>query len=278
MKKLGWIFTVMALLTIVGCSNNSTKSTNDSQTKSTNTASVFYQNLNKQDKKNVRFTFSEDEDQTADEIADPVYVVSMKVKNNSNKTIKFDQSKFILIASKTTKFTSAKTGTLTLKPGKQTTVNQLIENVGEQALVSDDSIFVYLNDSNKIGTANFANKKSDSTSTTSSKSNTDSNSNKAADDSTSQTTQDSSHIITSSDMALSLYLHAMAVDPDAYADADVQEVSNGYRISLWPGSSSVISFAGDEIDDNGEVTPFSQLVGPTHSSSGWVYNGHNYNQ
>ncbi|MQS52638.1 hypothetical protein [Companilactobacillus mishanensis] len=275
MKKMGLIFTLLGLFIIVGCSNSSSEQLNN-KVDSKSVESVFYQDLSKQDKKNVKFTFRENEDQTADEIADPVYVVSMTVKNNSNKTVKFNQSKFILIASGSTKFTSSKNGTLILKSGEQKSVDQLFENVGEQALVGGDNIFAYLNDSNKIGTAKFTIKRSKNTSSkgVSSDNSTDQSNGSSSTASSSK----SNHIITSPDMALSLYTHAMAVDPEALADSEVQEVSNGYQITDPYGSQLVISYSGDEIDSDGEVTPFSQLVGSTHRSSGWVYNGQNYNQ
>jgi outer membrane murein-binding lipoprotein Lpp len=159
MKK-GLILTVVAAaaLLVTGCSNTASKSTRQNETKTTRTTSEssFYDSLSAKDKKNLKFKFREAQDETADNKADPVYVVSMKVTNKTDKTVKFDQSKFLIFVNEETKFTSAKTGTLTLKPGQSKTVNQLFENVAEQALVGGGSQFLYLNKDNKLANANFA--------------------------------------------------------------------------------------------------------------------------
>ncbi|WP_300558303.1 hypothetical protein [Companilactobacillus sp.] len=158
MKK-GLILTVVAAaaLLVTGCSNTASKSTRQNDTKTTRTTSEssFYDSLSAKDKKNLQFKFREAQDETADNKADPVYVVSMKVTNKTDKTVKFDQSKFLIFVNEETKFTSAKTGTLTLKPGQSKTVNQLFENVAEQALVGGGSQFLYLNKDNKLANADF---------------------------------------------------------------------------------------------------------------------------
>ncbi|WP_125715112.1 hypothetical protein [Companilactobacillus kedongensis] len=56
----------------------------------------------------------------------------------------------MVFVDESTKFPSSKTGTLTLKPGQMVAINQLIENVSEQALVGDTDYFVYLNMDNKL--------------------------------------------------------------------------------------------------------------------------------
>ncbi|AKP67225.1 hypothetical protein [Companilactobacillus ginsenosidimutans] len=153
-KKVTAIFIALFLLVVAGCSAKNTtekKSSNDK----TKVESMYYDSLSSKDKKSMKFKFTEAQDETQDNTADPVFVVSMKVTNNTKKNIKFDRSKFLVFVSEQTKFKSAKTGVFTVKTGKSTTIHQLFENVAEQALVGGGSQFIYLNNDNKLADANF---------------------------------------------------------------------------------------------------------------------------
>lgn len=116
---------------------------------------AYYEDLSKVDKKRVKFIFKLKEDETKDNTADPVYVVSMTIKNKSNKVIKFDKSKFIYMIGDE-KNISKKTGVITIKPGKQIFVDQLFNNVGEQSTLGGGAI-IYLNKHNIIAYNSFKN-------------------------------------------------------------------------------------------------------------------------
>lgn len=154
MKKFFLPLVSILLIGVVltGCSTTSNQSAkiNTKKTEVAKTATSYYQSLNKADKKKIIFKFSQDQDETSDNSADPVYAISLKITNNTKKIVKFDQSKFIVFVSETTKFPSTKSGIITLKPGKSVSINQLIEKVSEQALVGNDSYFIYMNMDNKL--------------------------------------------------------------------------------------------------------------------------------
>lgn len=144
------ILLIGAVLTGCGTTSNQYSNTNIKKPETAKTAISYYQSLNKADKKKIIFKFSQDQDETSDNSADPVYAISLKITNNAKKIVKFDQSKFIVFVSETTKFPATKSGIITLKPGKSVSINQLIEKVSEQALVGNDSYFIYMNMDNKL--------------------------------------------------------------------------------------------------------------------------------
>lgn len=160
MKK-GIFIPILAffLLVIAGCSSNQAGKTvhggSISKQSVTKVKKVFYDELSKKDKRNMKFKFTEAEDETADNFADPVYVLSMKVTNKTKKVVKFDKSKFIVYTSPQTKFQSVKSGTLVVKPGQTKKIHQLFEGVAEQSLVGSGSEFIYLNKDNRLAAANF---------------------------------------------------------------------------------------------------------------------------
>ncbi|AKP67811.1 hypothetical protein [Companilactobacillus ginsenosidimutans] len=195
MKKIIWFVGLVVLLVLSGCSADNSNSSNNSSNKSTTTKSAstkYYQNLSKADKKNVKFTFKQAQDETSDNIADPVFIVSMTVNNKTDKSIKFDLSKFIVYADETHKTTSAKSGTLTLKPGRKKEVNQLFEGVGEQSLVGGGSYFIYLNLDNKLADTSKVQGVGSSSKSTSNKSDKTSSDDSATNKSSSSDSDDSS--------------------------------------------------------------------------------------
>ncbi|AKP67751.1 hypothetical protein [Companilactobacillus ginsenosidimutans] len=149
MKKLILILLSVSLLFItVGCANNNTNQSKQGNN-TTSHESAYYEDLNKSDKKQILFKFKEYQDETKDNIADPVFIVSTKITNKSNKTIIFDQSKFIIYVTSQMKITSNKSGTLKIKPNETKTINQMFVDVPEQSLVGDGYI-MYLNSTNKL--------------------------------------------------------------------------------------------------------------------------------
>lgn len=156
-----WIaIVVVAVLVIIGgvfawkvykqptVTSHSTNTQNATQT-------TYFDQLSKSDKKKVHFKFTISQDETKDNTADMVYTVSMKVKNETNTTIKFHESKFVYILDED-KILSSTKGTLAVKSGKSATIDQLFENVPEQGTVGDGFI-EYLNSNNKLAYADFEN-------------------------------------------------------------------------------------------------------------------------
>jgi len=147
----------LILLVLSACSTNN-KVENEKTISKPKIESVFYDNLSDKNKKSIKFEFKEAQDETQDNTADPVYVVSMRVTNKTKKNVKFDKSKFLIFVTEQVKFKSSANGTLVVKPGKSATLHQLFENVAEQALVGGGSEFIYLNKDNKLADADFTNK------------------------------------------------------------------------------------------------------------------------
>ncbi|AYP98393.1 hypothetical protein DVR01_02970 [Limosilactobacillus fermentum] len=146
----------MLTLLLSGCTTNSSsqKETSSSSKTSTRTIkTIYFQNLSNSAKRNVKFTFKLDQDDTEVNTADPVYVVSATIKNNTNKNIKFDQSKFICVLP-SNKIISDKTGTLTIKAGETKSINQLFQKMPEQGTLGDGYI-EYLNSDNKLAYTKF---------------------------------------------------------------------------------------------------------------------------
>lgn len=285
MKRLLTTFIgFLILLLITGCGKSKINSTSamDNTVKKA-VVTKYYQNLSSTDKKLVKFKFSEDQDETEDNYADPVYVISVKITNKSNKIIKFDKSKFLIYVSEQTKFPSNKQGILALKPGQTKSINQLIENVAEQALVGGGSYFIYLNTSNKLAAADFTIKSparsesnqgntmnSDSTKETSSDSSM-SQSSQQSNTSSTDKNSDSNDVITSADMAASLYAHSMALDP---AIVKAVPVDGGYQI-VEPdyASRTIVNSNGNITNDDGSTSSFDELKQPTQKDpNGWHYN------
>lgn len=157
--KKWWIIVVVVVL-IVGIIGSVMyfhgKSTTEHQaTKQEGLSTVSYNELSHTDRNKIDFKFTLATDDTQDNTADPVYVISMKVKNGSNKQVKFDKSKFVFLFS-VGKDKSSKTGTLTVKPGESANISQLFEEVGEQETV-DNGVFVYLNKTYKLAYGDFNN-------------------------------------------------------------------------------------------------------------------------
>lgn len=156
MKKVLSFMVIGIALLLSGCSlTQGHLAKNNAVTKT-----VYYQDLSKSDKKKVNFTFSLEQDETQDSKADPVYVVSMKVTNNSQKGIKFDKSKFIYLLPVDKTF-SKKKGILTVQPKQTKTVNQLFEKIPAQGTLGG-GIIEYLNKKNRLAYANFKHNKASS--------------------------------------------------------------------------------------------------------------------
>ncbi|AVK63388.1 hypothetical protein C5Z26_04400 [Lactobacillus sp. CBA3606] len=152
------VMVIGSVLLLVGCSfkRSGALMTKKTATKTAaKTETVYYQNLTKADKAKVNFKFKLDQDETKDNYADPVYVVSMKVTNRSKKTIKFNRTKFVFILNDDKKL-SKKRGVLKVKAGQTESVDQLFTTIPEQSTLGD-GIIEYLNKTNKLAYADFKN-------------------------------------------------------------------------------------------------------------------------
>lgn len=157
MKSKGLVMTATVLLSVLvlgGCSTG-TKKNSSASSSTEKVTSTYYQNLSKADKKNVQFKFTLSQDETKDNSADPVYMVSMKVTNKTNKTIKFHKDKFIYTLPED-KILSSGNGILSIQPGKSKTIDQMFDNVPEQGTLGD-GVIEYLNNTNKLAYAKFVN-------------------------------------------------------------------------------------------------------------------------
>lgn len=157
MKNKGLVLTsvvVLSVLVLGGCSTSNNKNSNAKSSAEKVTA-TYYQNLSKADKKNVQFKFTLSQDETKDNSADPVYMVSMTVTNKTNKTLKFHKDKFIYTLPED-KILSSGNGILSIQPGKSKTIDQMFDNVPEQGTLGD-GVIEYLNNTNKLAYAKFVN-------------------------------------------------------------------------------------------------------------------------
>lgn len=157
MKSKGLVMTATVLLSVLvlgGCSTG-TKKNSSASSSTEKVTSIYYQNLSKADKKNVQFKFTLSQDETKDNSADPVYMVSMKVTNKTNKTIKFHKDKFIYTLPED-KILSSGNGILSIQPGKSKTIDQMFDDVPEQGTLGD-GVIEYLNSSNKLAYSQFDN-------------------------------------------------------------------------------------------------------------------------
>lgn len=238
-----------------------TTSTSSSKTPSTKTA--YYDKLSSADRKKIHFKFTISQNETKDNVADPAYMVSMKVTNKSNKRIKFHKDKFVYLYSSSTddKVLSSATGTLTVKPSKTKSIDQLFDDVSEQSTLGG-SVIVYLNSKNKLAYTDFVNNVATSNNlknnklrklyenSTETKASTDASSydtKSSADASTSNdstTTQDSSSSTTSSPSNTGL------------TEAQAKQI-----LVNWGNSSGGSSFGGYSIDE----------LSVTHGDGGWGF-------
>lgn len=142
-------------MVLTGCSSskNDKSSASSSNVSAKKSEATYYQDLSRVEQKKVKFSFKVDQDETQDNSKGSMFLVSMKVKNNSNQNIKFNKSKFVLL-SDNKKVVSNKKGILKLKVGQKVELNELFTGVPEELLNGGGNI-IYLNQNNKIASNNF---------------------------------------------------------------------------------------------------------------------------
>lgn len=259
MKSKGLVLTstvVLSLLVLGGCSISKKNSSTGSSTEKV--TSTYYQNLSKADEKNTQFKFTLSQDETKDNTADPVYMVSMKVTNKTNKTIKFHKDKFIF-DSPEKKIISSGDGILSVLPGKSKTIDQMFDDVPEQGTLGD-GVIEYLNNSNKLAysqfdnnvaiSANLKNKKltknNDSTKSTSE----DSSSTVSSSTNSSSNTASNSSTTAQSTAALNEKA-AASTSPSGTPGAHLTEAQAAQKLQNWAnatgdGSMDVSSLTASE--------------------------------
>jgi hypothetical protein len=274
MKQEIVIAALICTSVLAGCSNNQSGDSKTSNTKTVvkNTETKYYQKLSRADQKQVKFNFTVKK-------SGNWHAISMKIKNNSDKNVKFKVDQFFISTADGNKVSDMQDGTFTVKPGKTYNFNKLFDELSSQIVNNKKLYFIYLNTSNKLGKLDFDIPDDNAGGESSNSSSTNNSSFKNS----------SKKIITSGDMAVSLYEHSMNIDPNDIApgqniDIKSEPVSFGYKIldnhDEYLSSTSYIDFQGNETDSNGNIqTPFAQLVGHTEREpGGWIYNGHNYYQ
>lgn len=228
---------VLSLLVLGGCSisNKKNSSTGSSTEKVTST---YYQNMSKADKKNIQFKFTLSQDETKDNTADPVYMVSMKVTNKTNKTIKFHKDKFIF-DSPEEKIISSGDGILSVLPGKSKTIDQMFDDVPEQGTLGD-GVIEYLNSSNKLAYSQFDNnvatsanlKNNDSTKSTSE------NSSSTISSSTNSSSTTASNSSTTAQSTAALNEKAAAsTSPSGTPGAHLTEAQAAQKLQNWANAT-----------------------------------------
>lgn len=244
MKKSLILSATMLTLLLSGCTTNSSsqKESNSSSKTSTRTVKTsYFQNLSSSAKRDVKFTFKLNQDDTEDNTADPVYVVSATIKNNTNKNIKFDQSKFICVLP-SNKIISDKTGTLTIKAGETKSINQLFQKMPEQGTLGEGYI-EYLNSDNKLAYTKFTHNIASSNNLTEQKlitQNKDTTANSTNDDTDSSESSSSVENSSSSESSST----QSTTSSTALTESQARQV-----LKNWADSDNVDSFGGYSLDE-----------------------------
>lgn len=147
MKRKIWsiITAILLLLVVSGCSPKRV-----AKTSHTRNETSYYQDLSKMDRNKVNFKFKATEDEsTASDTTN--YLVDMTIKNTSKTNVKFNLSKFVMLNpyDDSTKVTSNKKNTVTVKPGQSKIINSIFEKVSKDIL-DGQGAYYYLNKDYKL--------------------------------------------------------------------------------------------------------------------------------
>lgn len=111
-----------------------------------------YNKLSNKEKQNVQFEFNLQENEDAD-APDPVYNINMKIKNNTDKKISFNEGK-LSYNLEGYKANSKKSETIVIEPKETKNVKNIFKNINEQATVGG-AVINY--DGKQLLQANFSN-------------------------------------------------------------------------------------------------------------------------
>ncbi len=285
MKKGVIIVGLLSVVLLAGCSNKSSSSSSSpspSNVSTTKSSVMYYQKLTKAEKKEVKFEFK------ATKVSNG-YDISVKIKNESSKQVKFDMGEISIFSPESSEIDAQRDEKIVVKPHEAVTVKKLFTDIPADILNDSSNYFIYLNQKNKLGRFTFqiasgtaTKQANDLESGNTYKPTTNSEAPKAAQ--TNQQPQATAKILTSAEMAKALYMHSMSL-PSTRTGISVSDTANGYKVvddavGANLGMTSYYNYAGDELDANGNViATFAQLSKPTAiDPSGFQYNGTNYNQ
>ncbi|MQS53239.1 hypothetical protein [Companilactobacillus mishanensis] len=263
MKKIIWLVGMLSIVLLAGCSNNSSNGSKESTTKTTKTESATaYQKLSGSEKTDIKFKIIKGE-----ENSNNAYSLSMKIKNNGTKDVKFDKSKFFLMVDGAKKFSTSLDGNVTLKVGKSITIDDLFKNVSAEKLDGNKVKIAYLNKSNVVASPKLktssdesdnATSNTDNAAATSQNATTDQNSDSSAAATPAQP-DTSNRVVDSPEQAIGLFIQGNGISGDRSGLA-ASEISNGYQITDHGTAVGVITFDGQEIDQDGTVKSNSVIT------------------
>ena len=263
MKKLIWFVGLLSLVVVAGCSSNSNSSNSGDNAKTTTTeVATAYQKLSSSNKKDIKFKTIKSETDENDS-----YSLSLKIKNNSNKSVKFDKSKFSLNVDGVKKFSSSADGTVTLKAGQEKTLVDVFQNVSEDKLDGDKVQIVYLNKDNVVASPKLDTDSDEdsqeNTSATSSQQSTDSNadgSSTANSSSNAGSSDTSSRFVTDTQMAVNGWRKAHGDWTGENITAT--DTGSGYRIDKDGSQIAFMDYDGNMTESNGNYSKGSEIFNP----------------
>ncbi|MGR5573293.1 zinc-ribbon domain-containing protein [Limosilactobacillus fermentum] len=153
-KRIGILICLLVLIVFMGVLlyNQSTSNKKVSSGSSSSTTATNYNKLSNKEKQNVQFEFNLQENKDAD-APDPVYNINMKIKNNTDKKISFNEGK-LTYNLEGYKANSKKSETIVIEPKETKTVKNIFKNINEQATVGG-AVINY--DGKQLLQANFSN-------------------------------------------------------------------------------------------------------------------------
>ncbi|AXH07146.1 zinc ribbon domain-containing protein [Limosilactobacillus fermentum] len=156
-KRIGILICLLVLIVFMGVLlyNQSTSNKKVSSGSSSSTTATNYNKLSNKEKQNVQFEFNLQENKDAD-APDPVYNINMKIKNNTDKKISFNEGKltYNLEGCEGYKANSKKSETIVIEPKETKTVKNIFKNIDEQVTVGG-AVINY--DGKQLLQANFSN-------------------------------------------------------------------------------------------------------------------------
>lgn len=146
MKKISGLLVFLVVMSVTGCSSRANSGTNvTSETTSEKNDYVSYQDLENKDKKLVKIKV------TSDSVAK---TISVNIQNNSNKTVKFDSSKFTLVDHNNRIIKSNFSKIFLLKKGQSRNLKDTFRKLDEKVFTTDKNVIQYLNDDNVLAEIN----------------------------------------------------------------------------------------------------------------------------
>ncbi|KRL67228.1 hypothetical protein [Companilactobacillus versmoldensis] len=269
MKKSLFVVGLASLLVLTGCSTNNGSSSKTSNSDTEKVSKVdsakAYQKLSDNDKKDVKFEVKKDNDKDND--------LTLTIRNNTKKDVKFNQAKFSLMQGDTKKASSVKKGSLIIKAGQEKVVDELFEDISDDILNDGNLNLQYMNGDNVVAQIDLGEKPANSA-TSQPDTNTDTNQapsnvqtdtsadNTQTTDSSNDTTdqptasQDTSNrVVNSPEQAIQMYKTSNGDQSDS-SGWTATEGNGGFTINTDSGTAFV-SYNGDVTGSNGGTKSYS---------------------